>query len=188
MAHFILTTKLIELLRIAQGEGNTYAQITEKGQLALGPDPLHPASTIDLSGEVIRPLTASSVVAPITEKPSTARRLSRQTGKYLLDIRGKTSVCTSLKELLAEGLRGLEHYKAGTLDKLSRVKHRTKRIVAREARSLFDQPHLAQDYAERLMDGWWYGTNNSADETKRWLKQACEIAGLEWGKDFTTSA
>lgn len=189
MAHFIPTMKLVDLLRTAEGQGNTYAQITEKGQLALGPDPLHPASIIDLSGEVIRSIVTNSTTVELSpEKPLAARRLSRQTGKYLLDIRGKTNVCTSLKELLAEGLRGLEQHKAGTLDRLSKVKHRTRRIVAREARDLFDKPHLAQDYAEQLMPGWWYGTNNSADETRRWLKQACEIAGLEWGKTFTTDA
>jgi hypothetical protein len=38
------------------------------------------------------------------------------------------------------------------------------------------------------MEGWWYGTNNSALETNRWLRQACALAGLTWDKDFTTSA
>ncbi len=118
---------------------------------------------------------------------STPPQASRQTGKYLVDIRGQTIECTSLKHLLGEGLRALEKERPGTLDKLSHVKPRTKRIVARNPGDLFDQPELSAKYAERLSDSWWYGTNNSAAETNPWLERGCEMAGLRWGKDFTTT-
>jgi hypothetical protein len=37
------------------------------------------------------------------------------------------------------------------------------------------------------MDGWWFGTNNSRDETIAWLKRGCELAGLSWGEDFSVA-
>jgi len=37
------------------------------------------------------------------------------------------------------------------------------------------------------MDGWWYGTNNSAGETNAWLERACSCSGLAWREDFKTS-
>jgi hypothetical protein len=128
---------------------------------------------------------ASSLGGPV--KPPKVR-LSRRTGRYLLEIKGRTIECESLKEMLAEGLRALEAYKKGTLDKLAAAKSRTRRIVSRDPSKLFDKTHLQEKHAEPLMEGWWYGTNNSALETNRWLRQARTIAGLTWEKDFSTTA
>jgi len=67
------------------------------------------------------------------------------------------------------------------------IKSRTRRIVARDPSHLFDKQHLSEDHSERLIDGWWYGTNNSASQTRAWLQRACSCAGLKWGDDFKTS-
>ena len=184
---FLRVAKLIDLLKTADASGDVHAILTE-GQLALGVDPFNPTSIIDFSKEAIWPIslrdTQTDVRAP---NRNAAQRVSRKSGKYLLAIKGNTIECGSLKDLLAEGLRALEKHKRGTLDKLSAIKPRTKRIVARETQRLFDQPELAEKYAEQLTDGWWYGTNNSADETNTWLRRGADLAGLEWGRDFTTS-
>jgi hypothetical protein len=92
-----------------------------------------------------------------------------------------------LRELLGEGLRSIEVSRPGTLEKLSHVKPGTKRIVARERRMLFDSEHLCDEYGDQLIDGWWYGTNNSSQETYRWLERACDCAGLKWGEDLRTN-
>jgi hypothetical protein len=89
--------------------------------------------------------------------------------------------------LLAEGLRAFEAAKPGTLEKLPHIKPRSRRIVSRDPKQLFDKPHLAKDYAEKLNDDWYFGTNNSAMETNTWLQRACSCAGLLWDKDFKTS-
>jgi len=60
------------------------------------------------------------------------------------------------------------------------IKSRTRRIVARDPSHLFDKQHLSEDHSERLIDGWWYGTNNSASQTRAWLQRACSCAGLKW--------
>jgi hypothetical protein len=116
--------------------------------------------------------------------------MSRATGKkYSLDIEGHRIDCVSLKDLLARGLTAFEKYKPGTLDRLSRIKLRTKRIVARDRDQLFDQAKLSDkyserlsEYAEHLSEVWWFGTNNSRAETEAWLKRGCKEAGLQWGK------
>jgi len=48
-----------------------------------------------------------------------------------------------------------------------------------------DSPHrnkangpISGLYSENLIDGWSFGTNNSADETNSWLKRACELCGV----------
>lgn len=77
--------------------------------------------------------------------------------------------------------------KPGTMDNLSRIRGRSRRIVARDPAHLFEKPHLVKDYAQRLSNGWYYGTNNSSRETGVWLQRAAECTGLAIGTDFAMS-
>ncbi|OFX05593.1 MAG: hypothetical protein A3E78_05960 [Alphaproteobacteria bacterium RIFCSPHIGHO2_12_FULL_63_12] len=89
-----------------------------------------------------------------------------------------------MPDLLEAVLLYLESVHPGTLHELSRIKPRTRRIVARRADDLFDQKHLA-DKSRRIEGGWWMGTNNSASETRNWIKRACQIAGIDPITDVT---
>ena len=104
-----------------------------------------------------------------------------------MEIQGNRIECGSLKDLLAESLKAIEAAQAGTLEKLSHIKPRSKRIVAHDKKALFDAEHLSEEFGAKLINGWWYGTNNSAPETNTWIERACGCAGLKWGKDVRTS-
>ena len=43
---------------------------------------------------------------------------------------------------------------------------------------------MSDEFGEQLGNGWWYGTNNSAQETKAWLERACSCAGTLLGRRF----
>lgn len=185
---FIATATLAELASSAEKQGYTYAQVQSKNLLALGADPLNPTHVIDFTKEVIRPI--SSTVSPSdleTPPAGGARRASRRSGDYYIEVKGDMIECVSLKGVLSEGLKSLERLHPGTLDELSTIRPRSKRIVSRDPEQLFKKPELVQKYSEKLVDGWWFGTNNSSDETLTWLRRGAEIAGLEWGKDIMTS-
>jgi len=188
---YILASKLVELINSANGKKDMHIHVLTTNQLALGKDPLHPTSVIDLSKEVVRSLTNGHAATKLVESKSipeaSTHKAYRASGNYLLEVQGRTIECRSLSGLLAEGLKAVEAHKKGTLDTLSGIQPRTKRIVARHPSSLFKQKDLVDKYSEKLMDGWYFGTNNSAGETKTWLKRGCEIAGLKWGVDFSTS-
>jgi hypothetical protein len=181
-------TKLAKLLAATNAAKNLKVWILTPDELAFGVEPPLRMGVIDLIREEVRQNGHTDHVPTPNPPRPTATRLSRRTGQYLLEIKGRTIECTSLKEMLAEGLRALEAHKKGTLDKLAAAKSRTRRIVSRDPSTLFDKAHLEEKHAEPLMEGWWYGTNNSALETNRWLRQACALAGLTWEKDFSTSA
>jgi hypothetical protein len=189
---FISASKLVELLKSSDPERKMYVSIMGTNRLALGADPLQPSSVIDLSRETIGEFAASeagqSRSSPQTEEPKfNASKITRRSGDYSFEIKGKKTECGSLKELLAGGLAALERAKPGTLENLSRIRGRSRRIVARDANLLYDKPHLVSEYAERLANGWFYGTNNSARETNVWLQRASECAGFKWGADFSTN-
>lgn len=185
---FISAQKLVELVNGANPKRDMLVRVLGPDQLALGVDPFNPTNIIDLSNEAIRAATSSltndSGPAP---KIATKPRLSRKSGRYLLDIKGKIVECKSLKEMLGEGLCAFERHQSGTLAQLAQIKGRTKRIVSRDPNDLFEDDELVQNFAEKLGEGWWFGTNNSSQETLKWLRQGAEYAGLEWGKDVSTS-
>jgi hypothetical protein len=181
-------TKLTKLLGATNAGKNLKVWVLNQDELAFGIEPPLRMGTIDLIHEQVRPHGHAAPAAMTEPATPPTTRLSRRTGRYLLEIKGRTIECASLKGMLAEGLRALEAHKKGTLDKLAAAKSRTRRIVSRDPSKLFDKTHLEEKHAEPLMEGWWYGTNNSAVETNRWLRQACTIAGLTWEKDFSTSA
>lgn len=183
---FIESKRLIELVRQADPNGNMKIRVLTGHRLAIGSDPLAPTHVIDLSKEKIEshsPRDGTQAV-PAAGVPLRPAQTNRRSGTYTYKLRGRSFECRSLKEMLRLSLESIEQVAPGTLERLSQIKPRSKRIVAREPRLLFDSPNLVSEYSEKLANGWWFGTNNSAQETKAWLQRAVECAGLRWGPDF----
>ena len=195
---FVQVSKLVDLLSAAGPTKSMYLRILSSTRLAVGTDPLNPSAVIDLAKEKVVPFSdeATKVPEPVpaansgwTSNPDDVPgwRSSRRGGEYWFELNGKRSEFHSLRDLLAGALRALEKVRPGTLEKLSHIKPRSRRIVARDPKDLFDKERLAKEYAEKLTDGWFYGTNNSANETNTWLERACSCAGLKLGTEFKTS-
>jgi hypothetical protein len=188
-ANYIKTGNLISLINDVDPKNQMYIEILNDTDLGLGVSPLNYTAVIDLAKEEITWLNdgAGEIRPNITPAPTEAARISRRTGEYWIEIDGKRTTSRSLKDLLADGLKRIEGVKPGSLEKLSALKPRSRRIVAHDPKDLFDSQHLARDFAEPLMNGWFYGTNNSGAETRSWLRRAAECAGLKWGMDVKTS-
>jgi hypothetical protein len=186
---FMPTRKLLELLSKPENRDG-YVRILTATRLGLGPDPLQPKMIIDFSKEQVSPNSSEEIGVsfPLAGNDRvTEAKSARRSGDYWFELNDRRIDCRSLKELLAEGLKAIEKRRPGTLEKLSHIKPRTRRIVAHEPRELFDQAHLSKQFAEKLINGWYYGTNNSAHETNTWLERACSCGGLKWAIDFKTS-
>lgn len=189
MAEIIETTKLAGMLASVSDDQGKYARLTNN-QLELGSEPFNMTHVVDFSLEAIRPVSVDNIAQGLqvpTMSPTPSIRTSRRTGRYELHFKGTIVECRSLKELLSEGLKALELHRQGTLDQLSAIMPRSKRIVARDPGLLFNKKELSEKYSEKLIDDWWYGTNNSSEETISWLRRASEMAGLQWGKDISTN-
>jgi hypothetical protein len=194
---YVRSGKLIELLREVDPKSEMLVSIVNGCQLALGRDPLRPASVIDFSNEThsaVAPANGAAVPAKAEQTPQKSTevdftsRVGRVSGQHWFELKGKKRECRSVKDLLLQSLKAIEAERPGTLEKLSGLRKRTKKIVAREPNQLFlVNKHLVKDHAEQLMGGWWVGTNNSSQETEAWLRQAAEYADLSWGREFKTS-
>jgi hypothetical protein len=194
---YIKADKLVDLLRSACSNKEMFVRVLSSTKLALGQDALSPSIIIDLSKENMyphRPDEFSALVEVVPEKRVVEQSIpldalqggrgTRRGGYCKLEFKGKVLEFQSQKELLSKSLILLESSHAGTLESLSSIKPRTRRIVAKDRKLLFDNQNLVADHSERLIGDWWYGTNNSADQTLSWLQRACDCAGLVWGKEF----
>jgi hypothetical protein len=188
--------KLAELLQKADAGAGLVVSVSSASRLALGKDPLHPTITIDFSKESIVPYepikaktigNAEATPANIDTEQLAAVRMPRRSGSYWFEVLGTRSEVRSLRDLLRGSLLDIEKTKPGSLEKLSHIRPRSKRIVARDKKLLFASEAMSDEFAEQLGGGWWYGTNNSAQETHAWLQRACVCAGLTWGVDFKTN-
>ena len=196
--NFISASKLVALLNEADRGGKMNVRVLTTNKLALGVDPLNPDSVIDLSKEVIRSivkehsLKPADSLKPLSNMPNHAQVIrtpknSRASGKYFIEVLDCRAECVSLKDILSNGLNLMEKSRPGTLEKLSKFTPRSKHIVSRDKYNLFQDAALVEKYSEKLNSEWWYGTNNSAPETKSWLERCAKISGLEWGKEVKLS-
>jgi hypothetical protein len=182
---FITTGKLVRLLNEADPENTMYIKVLSQTRLGLGADPVTPSTIIDLAEEKLLPFHEQpAAVIPFTP---IGGRVSRRSGEYWFELNGRRTDSRSLRELLYSSLLAIEEAFPDTLKRLSHVKLRTRRIVARDPSQLFEKEHLSDEYAEQLGNGWYFGTNNSATETVNWLQRACSCADVEWGVQFKTN-
>lgn len=126
-------------------------------------------------------------LAPVTPKEkrviSFLAQAKRVGQKYELETEDVIYKFGSATQLLIEGLNLIEENVPGTLEKFSMRKKRSKRAVAGTRAELYDVPHPESHSAE-LKSGYFVATNNKDPEARGFLREAAEIAGLKWGKNF----
>ena len=111
---------------------------------------------------------------------------NRQTGLFSVELLGKRAETHSLRDAYVLSLKLLSDRDPSFLDVLSRRETRARRIVARRKEDLYkNNPRLAEDFAMRLSDDWWVDTNLSRPQCESRLEVACEIAGIQFGRDLT---
>lgn len=190
MAIAIPVTTCAALIEAAKFKPGTFLWIHSPTHLAFGVLPQVPERLLDIGAEQMIGANSVPTLAPLTpiDAPAPRKRMIAASGKYMFELLGNAEASDSLKEMLGRALVAIEKKRPGMLIELAKHKGRTKRIVAQDPKRLFDNNQaLVSKYAEKLMDGWYYGTNNSTEETKTWLRRACECANLKWGVDFDIS-
>ncbi len=142
-----------------------------------------PHARFDFGEERLVPVGAPEIPTPKRRISHLAK--ARRIGKcYELETDTEIHVFGSATQLLVEGLNLLEAMAPGTLETLSLRKGRTKRPVAKAREELYDVPHPLS-HSEKLASGYYVATNNKNAEARGYLRQAAEIAGRSWGKNFT---
>ncbi len=107
-------------------------------------------------------------------------------GRYRATLRGETSAAATLREILAGTLNRLANTDSDFLSRLSAWQGRTRRHVAQRREAIHPgRDDLNRRYTEEFRPGWWMGTNYSATDVRRILKDACRAADISFGRDLT---
>ena len=136
--------------------------------------------------DILREAFGLAKTAQEPNNPSpTEQFIGRRTGTYTFELLGDKVEEGSLKAAYISILNKLVEHYSGFLERLSEKSTKSRKIVARNPKELyFRKPHLAEKYAHRLTDQWWVDTNLSQLQCEQRLKTACDVAGLEWGRDL----
>jgi hypothetical protein len=122
-------------------------------------------------------------VAPIIEPRESKRR-----GKWAVHLLGEEHKAANMKDAYCTILRLLADLDAQFLPRFSMFKSSSRRFIAKEAISLYmKSPHLAEDFASKLVDGWFVDTNVSEQQVAKRVRVAAEAAGLRYGVDVKVS-
>src|ERR1700752_1436432 len=114
---YISNAKLVALLNRADPQKLMYVRVLSDTKLALGSDPMNPAAILDLVSEDLVPYKDSNIRGFEHMAEPKDNRVSRRSGEYWYELRGKRTECTSLKELLAHSLLSIQKAVPGTFEK-----------------------------------------------------------------------
>jgi hypothetical protein len=154
--------------------------LDERHGLVVGDFP-NPDIRFDFASEA---LVTVALIRPKEKRTISFLAQARRVGlKYELETEDAIYKFGSATQLLIEGLNIIEENFPGTLEKFSTRKKRSKRAVARTRDELYDYPH-PEGHSAELKSGYFVATNNKDPEARGFLREAAEIAGLKWGKNF----
>ena len=103
---------------------------------------------------------------------------------YAVELLGQRVEAASARDGMTKALEGLQDLDHTFLEKLSAEKGRTRRIVARRPEALYPgRPDLAR-YSLKICGSWYVGTNYSLRDIRRILQIACNVAGIQYGRDL----
>ena len=149
-----------------------------------------PVARFDFASEMAIPLPSSEATvlrggqAPAPKRQVSLLHEAKRVVQFCeIETRDAVYKLGSTTQMLIHGLNLIEDICPGTLEKLSHRKKQSKRPVARTRAALYDVEH-PESHSTQLKTGWFVATNNKAAEARGILRQAADIAGLEWGKDF----
>jgi hypothetical protein len=177
---YVSTERLAQAL---QGAPSACVLVDPAGRLVCGESPLTPKLWFDFEAERFMPLADDDQhgqTATVTESSDQGRT----TGVYRVRIRNQERAYKSLKALLRDTVLRFADEDPEFLQRLETQKPYTRRLVSRDKSRLFDSAHLAKDFSEKLTEGWWINTNNSAAQTRSWLIVIANVARLTWGREM----
>lgn len=108
-----------------------------------------------------------------------------------LVILGKSFPCKNPTDAMVIVFKELERREPGFYqrfynDPRNWNRNRTRRIIAQDARGLYDSDNPRYEKAyKQLGGGWFIATYNSKQTIEKNIRIAAEVAGLEFGKDIT---
>lgn len=100
-------------------------------------------------------------------------------------LNGNKTECNSAISTLAEVLKAFQLENPGFMDSLApNTVAKTSRLVARERTDLYANYDSYRRKVRDLGNGWWMGTHYSGARIRKYIRVACEVAGVKLGSQL----
>ena len=120
----------------------------------------------------------------LPKRTSLAEDTIRSRGLWSVDVKGERISAANMKEAYRTLLLKLDEVSPKFIERFASERARSRKFVARKPADLYDSsPHLADEYAQPLKDGWYYDTNLSTEQVAKRARVAARVAGLLYGRD-----
>ena len=112
------------------------------------------------------------------------KKYKKRTSEFV--VFGKQHYCRDATEAMIIILREIEKRYSGTMEQLSIIiKKGTRNHISRDKYQVYpNNEKLTQSHVKKLNDEWFIGYNISNREKEDFVKTACHIAGIKFGKDI----
>lgn len=124
---------------------------------------------------------------PFRDPPpaAAARRSGRRASRGSWEMDGVRHECPRQWEVVREVFAELQRRDRSFLPAFARRYGADKRpIVLRDRRAAYPFSPGLRNHLAPLPDGWWLAHHSNREMKEQWLKLACEVAGLRWGRDL----
>ena len=120
-----------------------------------------------------------------TGTPDTARSPGRRASRSSWEMNGVRHECPRQWEVVLEVFAELHRRDGNFLPTFARRYGPDRRpVVLRNPRAAYPFSPDLRNHLAPLPDGWWLAHHSNREMKEQWLKLACEVAGLRWGRDL----
>ena len=135
--------------------------------------------------EVLRRVLPPAEPRVTAEERAMAATPITNSGSVSYTLDGETHVASDATEAMVNILNDLAQYDDDFFPKLAeKVRGRTRNHVARSRSEVYPgRPDLAR-YVKEVGPGWFIGCNIANREKNKILLAACEVMGLDYGRDL----
>ncbi len=139
----------------------------------------------DILRRILRlPGGESRRVAPIETISAPESGTVRQRGIWTVRVHDRRLGAANLKDAYRTLLLELQNLNPAFLEAFSLEKSRSRRFVSRAPEKLYlASPQLAKEYAQPLVNGWYFDTNLSTQQVSQRARIAARLCGLGYGRE-----
>lgn len=119
-------------------------------------------------------------------QPPTPSSRTRSKGQTWFILHGHQYACRNATDVMVSVFERLAENDSTFSERFAARKHgRSRRYLARDKYELYPgKPKLCEDESQQLTCGWFVSTNWNTSSKSKIIKLACEVAGLEFGRDL----
>lgn len=122
---------------------------------------------------------------PSRTPADTGSRRGRGGSRSSWEMDGERHECSPQWKVVLEVFTALQRRNSNFLPNFAeRFGYDKRPVVVRDPEAAYPDSPTLRNQLVALPDGWWLAHHSNREMKEQWLRLACEVAGLRWGRDL----